>query len=148
MVQFIPIVAIPQVFFSGIFPLENMSPWLSNIGYLFPLRYAGHALTNIMIKGQGWSNIWFDVLILFVFIIIFTTMNMIGLNDIEKSNITFVLIIILILTYLNETKYQDLFFYIYILLSINYTRNDLKIILITIDLIEHTFFLMHICIPK
>ncbi|MDU6506193.1 MAG: ABC transporter permease, partial [Staphylococcus sp.] len=28
MVQFIPIVAIPQVFFSGIFPLENMSPWL------------------------------------------------------------------------------------------------------------------------
>ena len=80
MVQFIPIVAIPQVFFSGIFPLENMSPWLSNIGYLFPLRYAGHALTNIMIKGQGWSNIWFDVLILFVFIIIFTTMNMIGLK--------------------------------------------------------------------
>lgn len=84
MVQFIPTVAIPQVFFSGIFPLENMSPWLSNIGYLFPLRYAGHALTNIMIKGQGWSNIWFDVLILFVFIIIFTTMNMIGLKRYRK----------------------------------------------------------------
>lgn len=84
MVQFIPIVAIPQVFFSGIFPLENMSPWLSNIGYLFPLRYAGHTLTNIMIKGQGWSNIWFDVLILFVFIIIFTTMNMIGLKRYRK----------------------------------------------------------------
>ena len=84
MVQFIPIVAIPQVLFSGIFPLENMSPWLSNIGYLFPLRYAGHALTNIMIKGQGWSNIWFDVLILFVFIIIFTTMNMIGLKRYRK----------------------------------------------------------------
>ena len=84
MVQFIPIVAIPQVFFSGIFPLENMSPWLSNIGYLFPLRYAGHALTNIMIKGQGWSNIWIDVLILFVFIIIFTTMNMIGLKRYRK----------------------------------------------------------------
>mgnify|MGYP002655674073 FL=1 len=84
MVQFIPIVAIPQVFFSGIFPLENMSPWLSNIGYLFPLRYAGHALTNIMIKGQGWSNIWLDVLILFVFIIIFTTMNMIGLKRYRK----------------------------------------------------------------
>lgn len=84
MIQFIPIVAIPQVFFSGIFPLENMSPWLSNIGYLFPLRYAGHALTNIMIKGQGWSNIWFDVLILFVFIIVFTTMNIIGLKRYRK----------------------------------------------------------------
>ncbi len=84
MIQFIPIVAIPQVFFSGIFPLENMSPWLSNIGYLVPLRYAGHALTNIMIKGQGWSNIWFDVLILFVFIIVFTTMNIIGLKRYRK----------------------------------------------------------------
>ncbi|MGZ9466913.1 ABC transporter permease [Staphylococcus epidermidis] len=80
MAQFIPIVAIPQVFFSGIFPLENMPSWLSNIGYLFPLRYAGHALTNIMIKGQGWSNIWFDVLILFAFIIIFITLNIIGLK--------------------------------------------------------------------
>ena len=44
-----------------------------------------------MIKGQGWSNIWFDVLILFVFIIVFTTMNIIGLNDIEKSNMTLIL---------------------------------------------------------
>lgn len=80
MVQFIPLVAIPQVFFSGIFPLENMPSWLSNIGYLFPLRYAGDALTNIMIKGQGWSNIWFDVLILFVFIILFIALNIIGLK--------------------------------------------------------------------
>ena len=42
MVQFIPIVAIPQVFFSGIFPLENMSPWLSNRvkdGLIYGLMY-------------------------------------------------------------------------------------------------------------
>ncbi|MBF1992152.1 ABC transporter permease [Staphylococcus schleiferi] len=84
MVQFIPIVAIPQVFFSGIFPLENMPSWLSNIGYLFPLRYAGDALTNIMIKGQGWSNIWFDILILFVFIILFIALNIIGLKRYRK----------------------------------------------------------------
>lgn len=84
MVQFIPIVAIPQVFFSGIFPLENMPSWLSNIGYLFPLRYAGEALTNIMIKGQGWSNIWFDFLILFAFIILFIALNIIGLKRYRK----------------------------------------------------------------
>lgn len=84
MVQFIPIVAIPQVFFSGIFPLENMTPWLANIGYLFPLRYAGDALTNIMIKGQGWSNIWFDVLILLIFIILFIILNIIGLKRYRK----------------------------------------------------------------
>ena len=84
MVQFIPIVAIPQVFFSGIFPLENMTPWLSNIGYLFPLRYAGDALTNIMIKGQGWSDIWFDIFILFIFILIFIVLNILGLKRYRK----------------------------------------------------------------
>lgn len=36
MIQFIPLVAVPQVFFSGIFPLENMPDWLGNIGYIFP----------------------------------------------------------------------------------------------------------------
>lgn len=84
MIQFIPIVAIPQVFFSGIFPLENMPNWLSNIGYLFPLRYAGNALTNIMIKGQGWHNIWFDILIVALFIIVFITLNIVGLKRYRK----------------------------------------------------------------
>ena len=55
MIQFIPLFAVPQVFFSGIFPLENMPHWLSNIGYLFPLRYAGNGLINVMIK-QGWTR--------------------------------------------------------------------------------------------
>ncbi|HCU8033060.1 TPA: ABC transporter permease [Staphylococcus aureus] len=80
MIQFIPLVAVPQVFFSGIFPLENMPDWLGNIGYIFPLRYAGDALTNVMIKGQGWSNIWFDLLILMIFIMAFIILNIVGLK--------------------------------------------------------------------
>ncbi|HHZ9745402.1 TPA: ABC transporter permease [Staphylococcus aureus] len=80
MIQFIPLVAVPQVFFSGIFPLENMPDWLGNIGYIFPLRYAGDALTNVMIKGQGWSNIWFDLLILMIFIMVFIILNIVGLK--------------------------------------------------------------------
>lgn len=84
MMQFIPIVAIPQVFFSGIIPLENITNWVSVIGYLFPLRYAGDALTNIMIKGQGFEFIWFDVCILFVFIFVFTILNIVGLKRYRK----------------------------------------------------------------
>ncbi|MEB6571099.1 ABC transporter permease [Staphylococcus auricularis] len=84
MIQFIPIVAIPQVFFSGIIPLENIADWISIIGYLFPLRYAGDALTEIMIKGQGLEYIWFDIGILFVFIITFTILNIIGLKRYRK----------------------------------------------------------------
>ncbi|WP_436855863.1 ABC transporter permease [Staphylococcus caeli] len=84
MIQFIPIVAIPQVFFSGIIPLENITNWVSVIGYLFPLRYAGDALTNIMIKGQGFEFIWFDICILFVFTFVFTVLNIIGLKRYRK----------------------------------------------------------------
>ncbi|MGJ7588552.1 ABC transporter permease [Staphylococcus shinii] len=84
MIQFIPIVAIPQIFFSGIIPLENIANWVSFIGYLFPLRYAGDALTHIMIKGQGLEYIWFDICILFVFIIVFTILNIIGLKRYRK----------------------------------------------------------------
>lgn len=84
MIQFIPLIAVPQVFFSGIFPLENMPGWLGNIGYLFPLRYAGDALTNVMIKGQGWDDIWFDLLIIFIFIIVFIILNILGLKRYRK----------------------------------------------------------------
>ncbi|MFW3527628.1 ABC transporter permease [Staphylococcus caprae] len=84
MIQFIPLFAVPQVFFSGIFPLENMPHWLSNIGYLFPLRYAGNGLINVMIKGQGWTHIWFDLLILTLFIIVFIALNIIGLKRYRK----------------------------------------------------------------
>ncbi|MDN6720927.1 MAG: ABC transporter permease, partial [Staphylococcus equorum] len=43
MVQFIPLVVIPQVFFSGLIPLDSIANWVSAIGYVFPLRYAGDA---------------------------------------------------------------------------------------------------------
>ena len=79
MIQFIPLVAVPQVFFSGIFPLENMPDWLVTLA-ISSLRYAGDALTNVMIKGQGWSNIWFDLLILMIFIMVFIILNIVGLK--------------------------------------------------------------------
>ena len=84
MIQFIPIVAVPQVFFSGIFPLENMPQWLSSLGYLFPLRYAGNALTNVMIKGLGWQDIWLDLTIIVIFMLAFILLNIIGLKRYRK----------------------------------------------------------------
>jgi len=40
MIQFIPIVIVPQVFFSGLFDLESISPWLRWLSHLTPLRRA------------------------------------------------------------------------------------------------------------
>ncbi|MBF8808125.1 MAG: ABC transporter permease [Enterococcus lacertideformus] len=84
MIQFIPLVVIPQVFFSGLIPLDSMAGWVRNLSYIFPLSYEGNALTNIMIKGQGWNDIAFDLGILILFIIIFTVLNIIGLKRYRK----------------------------------------------------------------
>ncbi|OTP12568.1 hypothetical protein A5844_000801 [Enterococcus sp. 10A9_DIV0425] len=84
MIQFIPLVVVPQVFFSGLIPLESMADWVRYVSYIFPLSYAGDALTNIMIKGQGWSAISFDLGILIVFVLVFTFLNVIGLKRYRK----------------------------------------------------------------
>lgn len=84
MIQFIPVVVIPQVFFSGIIPLDSMASWVKNISYIFPLSYAGDALTDVMLKGQGFFDIWWDLLILALFIIAFTCLNIFGLKRYRK----------------------------------------------------------------
>lgn len=84
MIQFIPLVVIPQVFFSGLIPLESMASWVRNLSYIFPLSYAGNALTNIMVKGQGLSDIYSDLAVLVFFIAVFTVLNIIGLKRYRK----------------------------------------------------------------
>lgn len=84
MMQFIPIIVVPQVFFSGIIPLDAMAHWVRFISYLLPLSYAGNALTAVMIKGQGLGVITNDWLILLVFLFIFTFLNIIGLKRYRK----------------------------------------------------------------
>jgi ABC-2 type transport system permease protein len=43
MIQFIPLIIVPQVFFSGLFSLDTMSVWLRWIGVVMPLRYGADA---------------------------------------------------------------------------------------------------------
>ena len=39
MMQFIPLVVTPQIFFSGIIPLDAMADWVQSLGKLLPLYY-------------------------------------------------------------------------------------------------------------
>ncbi|WP_313627734.1 ABC transporter permease [Enterococcus italicus] len=84
MMQFIPLVVVPQVFFSGLLSLDSMAPWVRNVAYIFPLCYGGDALTAIIIRGQGWSAIWQDSIILLGFISVFTVLNVWGLRRYRK----------------------------------------------------------------
>lgn len=80
MVQFIPLVIVPQVFFTGIFPLDGMADWLQKIGKVMPLYYASDAMNGIMYKGFTFNDILLDLLILLAFSIVFITINIISLK--------------------------------------------------------------------
>lgn len=80
MMQFIPLVIVPQIFFSGIFPLDNMVEWLQNIGRIMPLYYAADALNGVMYKGYAFHDIVVDLVILACFALVFIALNIISLK--------------------------------------------------------------------
>ncbi|MGM7700769.1 ABC transporter permease [Pseudalkalibacillus sp. Hm43] len=80
MIQFIPIVVVPQVFFSGLFDLEAISNWVSWIGPITPLYYAADALRDVMIRGLGFEEIAMNLLILLGFSVVFSVANILALR--------------------------------------------------------------------
>ncbi|WMJ86651.1 ABC transporter permease [Anaerocolumna sp. MB42-C2] len=57
MVQFIPIVLIPQIFYSGLIPLDTIPFGLGKLCYLTPVYYGCTSLEKIMIQGKGFMEI-------------------------------------------------------------------------------------------
>ncbi|MBC1603246.1 ABC transporter permease [Listeria rocourtiae] len=83
-VQFIPIVIVPQVLFCGIFPLEGMADWLQWIAHIMPLYYGADALTSIMVKGEGFSGFATDLYVLVGFTLVFMILNIFALKKYRK----------------------------------------------------------------
>jgi ABC-2 type transport system permease protein len=83
--QFIPIVIVPQVFFSGLFPLEAMAPWLRVIGDVLPLTYGAHAMREVMIRGAGFEGIALDLGVLAGFTIVCLGANVLALNQYRSA---------------------------------------------------------------
>lgn len=84
MIQFIPIVVVPQVFFSGLFDLSTMPPWLQSFGHFMPLWYSADALRNIMVRGKGVNDIIFDALVLILMCSFFIIANIFALKKYRK----------------------------------------------------------------
>lgn len=78
------IIIVPQIFLSGLIPFVHIGDWFNGIGYGFPLRYAGDALTEVMIKGNGFMYIWNELLALVLFIIVFVVMDILGLKKYRR----------------------------------------------------------------
>jgi ABC-2 type transport system permease protein len=72
MIQFIPLMIAPQVFFTGLFQL---SPFWEIVAHIIPLYYTTNALKKVMIKGNNFSEIFIDLLVMICLALLFMTVN-------------------------------------------------------------------------
>ncbi len=72
MMQFIPIIVVPQIFLSGLFELQGIWQLLS---YITPIYYVADGLQQVMLKGAGFFDIWQNVVGLLCFSLVFFTLN-------------------------------------------------------------------------
>jgi len=74
-VQFIPLLIVPQTLLGGLFfPVNTLPVVLKQIAYVMPLTWANFALKDVMLKGLGLADIWPDLL----FLVGFATLMVIG----------------------------------------------------------------------
>jgi ABC-2 type transport system permease protein len=85
MMQFIPLIVVPQIFFSGLISLSAMAPWAQWLANVLPMKYAASALTDIILKGAGFNEVAGNLFALLVFIVILTVGNIVGLKRYRKA---------------------------------------------------------------
>lgn len=84
MMQFIPLVIIPQLFFSGIIPLSSMGDWAQTVGKFLPLTYSGNAMSQIILYGHGIGDVLPNIGVLLIFLVILSILNIVGLRRYRK----------------------------------------------------------------
>lgn len=67
-IQFIPLVLVPQALLGGLFwSVSSLPVVLKQIAYVLPLTWANFGLTDIMLRGKGLEAIWPDLVVLAAF---------------------------------------------------------------------------------
>ena len=84
MAQFIPVVVIPQIFFSGLFSIDTLPYHLGALARIMPIYYACSALKTVMVMGGGLNDIWPELLALLLFILVFFCINILALKKYRK----------------------------------------------------------------
>ncbi|MDF2544506.1 MAG: transport system permease protein [Herbinix sp.] len=82
--QFIPVVVIPQIFFSGLISLDTLPYNLGILSKIMPVYYACNALEGIIVKGAGIKDVLSSVVALILFIGLFFVLNIFALKKYRK----------------------------------------------------------------
>ncbi len=79
-IQFIPLILTPQVFFSGLIPINTLPYGLDKVALFMPLQYAVSALNKIINQAANLSSIGFELSILCLFLIALFALNTFALK--------------------------------------------------------------------
>lgn len=85
MLQFIPIVIVPQILFAGIFNLRSGPAWINALSYVFPLTYAGQALRDLMIRGKTLLDVLPNLAAVWGFAVVFIVLAVVGLGKFRRG---------------------------------------------------------------
>lgn len=81
MVQFIPLIIVPQIFLGGLlWPVEQMPDYLQWIAAAMPLTYAVEGLRDIMLYGQSLLDVGFELAVLAGFTIVTSVLAAVSLR--------------------------------------------------------------------
>lgn len=80
MIQFIPLIIVPQIFFTGLFPLDTMPRTLQALSRFMPLYYGSNALKGIMYEGRTLMDVSLNLVILLLFTLLFVVLNVSALK--------------------------------------------------------------------
>lgn len=80
MIQFIPLVIVPQILFSGLFPLEDPPIWVKWLSSLLPFTYAADILRDLMLRGKSLMDVGGEIGILLFFSLTFVLLNLAALR--------------------------------------------------------------------
>jgi ABC-2 type transport system permease protein len=74
-IQLMIVLVVPQVLLSGIFDLTYAPEWMRVLSVCFPISHGADALRAVMLRGQGWPDIWLNLIILWGFIVAFFALS-------------------------------------------------------------------------
>lgn len=84
MMQFMPLIVVPQVFFAGIIPISLMPGWVQAIAKIMPLYYGANGLTAVIQKGAGLSKVMGDLGVLALMILVIVWANIFSMRKYRK----------------------------------------------------------------
>jgi len=81
--QLTPLILIPQIFFTGLIPLETIPSYVSPIRYIMPLYYVCEPLKRVIRQGAGFLDIYGWLSCIFLLILIVFLLNILSIKKIN-----------------------------------------------------------------